>query len=250
MANQLVKAADDKMAVEYESGGQAVKLSANTVAKYLVNGNGNVNEQEIMMFLSLCKYQKLNPFLKEAYLIKYGNQPATIVTSKEALMKRAARNPAYMGHTAGITVINVNGEYEERVGGVYVKGDEDLVGGWAEVFIKGWEKPLKTAVSFGEYCLYKDGKPASNWATKPATMIRKVALAQALREAFPEDLGGMYAEEETGVTPVMDVENVEPATPAEPEPAPIQRRRPQSIKPQPVVANPANNDNIADFLFG
>ena len=30
-------------------------------------------------------------------------------------------------------------------------------------------------------------------------MIRKVALVQALREAFPEDLGGMYAAEEREV---------------------------------------------------
>ena len=36
------------------------------------------------------------------------------------------------------------------------------------------------------------------WSKKPATMIRKVALVQALREAFPANLGGMYAAEEVG----------------------------------------------------
>ena len=30
-------------------------------------------------------------------------------------------------------------------------------------------------------------------------MIKKVALAQALREAFPQDLGAMYTAEEQGV---------------------------------------------------
>jgi uncharacterized protein CbrC (UPF0167 family) len=34
------------------------------------------------------------------------------------------------------------------------------------------------------------------WKTMPATMIRKVAIVQALREAFPETLSGMYSEDE------------------------------------------------------
>ena len=33
----------------------------------------------------------------------------------------------------------------------------------------------------------------------PATMIRKTAMVQALREAFPETLGGLYIAEEQGV---------------------------------------------------
>ena len=44
----------------------------------------------------------------------------------------------------------------------------------------------------------------SNWASKPATMIRKVALVQALREAFPEDLQGMYSIEESDVPVPLD----------------------------------------------
>ena len=39
----------------------------------------------------------------------------------------------------------------------------------------------------------------SQWAKKPATMIRKVALVQALREAFPKSFGGMYIAEEQGI---------------------------------------------------
>ena len=45
----------------------------------------------------------------------------------------------------------------------------------------------------------KDGKPASKWATSPALMIRKCALVAALREAFPDILGGMYTAEEQGL---------------------------------------------------
>ena len=76
--------------VEYESNGEIVKISPTTVRKYLVSGGGNVSDQEVMMFMSLCRYQHLNPFLKEAYLIKFGNNdPATIVTGKDVFTKRA-----------------------------------------------------------------------------------------------------------------------------------------------------------------
>jgi hypothetical protein len=34
------------------------------------------------------------------------------------------------------------------------------------------------------------------WTEKPATMIRKVAIVQTLRESFPEDFQNCYMEEE------------------------------------------------------
>ena len=184
--------------VEYESGGEQVKLSPALIRKYLVSGNKEqVSDQEVMMFLMLCKHQHLNPFLREAYLIKYGEQPATIVTGKEAFMKRAMRNPSYAGYEAGVVIYDPDSGITQRVGAIVVEG-EQLVGGWARVYIRGWEHPLEVAVSFDEYCMMRNGRPASNWAVKPATMIRKVALVQALREAFPEDLGGLYTAEESG----------------------------------------------------
>lgn len=226
LQNKLAKPVnqEEKGMTEYECGGQMVKISPAMIRKYLVNGNGAVTDQEVMMFLSLCKFQKLNPFLKEAYLIKYGSQPATIVTGKEAFMKRAMRNPNYAGYEAGVVIsFPETGQLENRVGTIVLDG-EDLVGGWATVYVKGWEHPLTLTVSFEEYCQKKnDGTPMSNWATKPATMIRKVALVQALREAFPEDLGGMYTAEERGVdelpVDIIDEEIVEGeiVTPDEPK---------------------------------
>lgn len=228
--------------VEYEVGGQMVKISPTMIRKYLVSGNGSVTDQEVMMFLSLCKFQKLNPFLREAYLIKYGNQPATIVTGKEAFMKRAMRNPNYAGYEAGIVVVNdETGMLENRVGTIYLDG-ETLVGGWAKVYIKGWEQPLLMTVSFDEYCLKKDGKPASNWAIKPATMIRKVALVQALREAFPEDLGGLYtAEEKADADMPVDILTEEPVV--------IEQEEPDTEPVEPIEQAKPAKASAKDALF-
>lgn len=190
---------NDKV-VEYKCGEEIVKLSPSIIRNYLVNGNGNVTDQEVGMFLNLCRFQHLNPFLREAYLIKFGNQPATIVTGKEAITKRAMRNPTYAGQQAGIVIFHEeSGELEHRNGALLLNG-EQLVGGWAKVYVKGYQVPVEAVVSFDEYVGRKgDGTINNQWATKPATMIRKVALVQAMREAFPEDLGGLYASEEVGV---------------------------------------------------
>lgn len=194
--NSLTKKAENTGVIEYESGGQTVKLSPQMIRQYLVSGGGNVTDQEVMMFLSLCKFQRLNPFLHEAYLIKFGNSPATMVVGIEVLLKRARRQTDYVGKKAGIIVLDENGNMTEREGGFYLKS-ETIVGGWAKVFVKGYETPEYAAVAFDEYAGRKaNGELNNQWATKPATMIRKVALAHALREAFPEEMAGMYAPEE------------------------------------------------------
>lgn len=209
--------------IEYKCGEEMVKLSPSIIRNYLVNGNGNVTDQEVGMFINLCRFQHLNPFLREAYLIKFGNQPATIVTGKEAITKRAMRNPKYEGQQAGIVIFHEDsGELEHRTGSLLLNG-ERLVGGWAKVYVKGYAVPIEAVVSYDEYVGTKsDGSVNGQWAKKPATMIRKTALVQALREAFPEDLGGLYASEEMGVD--FDESSV----------APVQME--QSEEPQPQRA--------------
>lgn len=219
--NTLVKVNAADAPVKYESNGVDITLTPNMVKNYLVNGNGAVTAQEVVMFLNLCKAQRLNPFLREAYLIKYGSQPATIVTGKEVFTKRARRNKDFAGYEAGIIVQSEGGNLEYRSGTLHL-ADEQIVGGWAKVHIRGYDVPVESSVSFDEYCLKKDGHPASNWASKPGTMIRKVALVQALREAFPEDLQGMYSAEEAGTvidSAIQLDETPVPEAPIEPEPA-------------------------------
>lgn len=221
--NQLAQAQKQSAAISYKVGGQEITLNGAIVKKYLISGDSDkVTDQEIMLFLRTCQYQGLNPFLREAYLVKYGSSPAQIVTGKGALEKRAARCVRYRGFDAGIIVRKQDGTMEYRTG-TFCMPDEQLVGGWADVYVDGFAHPVKSAVSLTEY---NTGK--SVWAQKPATMIRKVAKVQALREAFPEDMAGMYEAEEYGISPddlpnepvqqdVIDV-TPEPDAPAECEP--------------------------------
>ena len=143
MANELL----DKP-VEFEVNGNDVKLTGNTVAKYLTRGNGNVSEQEVVMFINLCKFQKLNPFLNEAYLIKFGNQPAQIIVSKEAFMKRAESHPQYDGMEAGI-IVERGDEMIEIEGAVKLK-DDVLIGGWSKIYRKDRTRPVIVKVDLEE----------------------------------------------------------------------------------------------------
>ncbi len=203
-------ASEDQMNKKMEIGtfeGKPVSISPNDVRNYLVSGDSEkVTIKEIMMFMNLCKFNGLNPWLKEAYCIKYGSSPATMVVGKEAYLKRAEANPAYDGSEAGIIVFAKDGTVENRVGTFHLK-DEEVVGGWARVWRKDRSHPVTIEVSFDEYAgRTKDGQLNSQWRSKPATMIRKVALVQALREAFPGNIEGLYEAEEMSSQEPQDIE--------------------------------------------
>ena len=188
--------------VEFEVNGEAVKLSGNTVKQYLVRGNGKVSDQELVMFMNLCKFQKLNPFLNEAYLIKFGSSPAQIITSKEAFMKRAENHPKYEGFEAGI-IVERNGELIEIEGAVMLSTDK-LIGGWAKIYRSDRKHPVSSRISLAEF-----GKGQATWKDMPMNMIRKSAIVNAQREAFPEVLGALYTDEEVQDAPRQEVNNVE-----------------------------------------
>ena len=234
-----------------ESGAK-VDLSPEIVKKYLVNGQGGVTDHEVEMFIRLCQYQKLNPFLREAYLIKYGDKnPATLITGKEVFVKRAMRSPVFEGMEAGIVILREDGSFEYRPGAL-IMPSERLIGGWAKVYKKGYQRPISASASINEYAQKryitekKQYEFTGNWASKPATMIRKVALVQALREAFPEDFSGLYSVEEMPVDgdalPTAEVNLLETkpdtaqagppaAKPGKPENPPTQPKQQKPVKP-------------------
>lgn len=185
----------DEIKVVYQVGDSEVKLTPKIVQDYLVNGNAQITTPEFKLFTELCKTRKLNPFLKEAYIIKFGTQPAQIVVGKDAILKRAILHPKFNGREQGIFVVS-NGEVIERKGAFRLK-EETLVGGWAKVYRKDWDYPVYVSVGFDDVAQKKnDGTLNSQWSNHGETMVEKVALVRALREAFVEDLGGMIDEDE------------------------------------------------------
>jgi phage recombination protein Bet len=234
MSNQNTQQKEEQKAeltVVYEVDGEQVKLTPSIVQQYIVGDSGTITLPEFKFFTELCKVRKLNPFLKEAYCIKFGSNPAQIVVGKDAILKRAIVHPDYDGMESGVIVkVAETGEIIERKGTFYLKDEEKLVGGWAKVYRKNWKYPTFCSVSFDEVAQKKsNGQLNVNWAGKGATMVEKVAKVRALRETFIEDLGEMYEAEEMGVTPESKNE------PAPPEPEIITQEEPTEDQPIDVT---------------
>jgi len=181
------------------------KLTMDEIKKYICP---DATDAEAYTFMQLCNARGLNPFTKEAYLVKYKGQKtaATVIVGKDAFTKKAGQHPMFDGYEAGIIVQSeVEGVIiTERREGTFSTPDEEIVGGWSKVYRKDCTHPFMNEVSFREYVGMRknnmNGKmePNTMWSTKPGTMIRKVALVQSLREAFTEDLGGCYDSAEMG----------------------------------------------------
>ena len=186
--------------VVYQAHGESgeVSLSVDDIRNFLCP---TATLEEATMFLKVCQYQGLNPFIGDAYLVVYEGQHGrnvSIITGKDTFTKRAHRNPEFEGFQAGIVVLSAEGEIIEREG-TLIAPKESLLGGWANVFRKDCRVPFKQVATLKEF---DNGR--RNWASMKGTMIRKVALVQALREAFPEDLGTLYDSAEIGSVHLPD----------------------------------------------
>ena len=162
---------------------QVAELTLEDIRGYICK---DATDQEAFMFLKLCQARNLNPFTNEAYLVKYGSK-ATMIVGKEAFMRKAELHPQYKGFKAGVIVDDGEGSLIYREG-AFVRKGEELLGGWAEVFRKDRDHPVRAEVALKDY----ERNDSPSWKNHKATMIRKVPLVQAMREAFPSDLAGCY----------------------------------------------------------
>ena len=165
-------------------------------------------DQEAINFLQLCKYMGLNPFVRDAYLIKYGKDAdATMVVGKDAFTKRAEGHPQFSGMSAGVIVRSGDAEPIERKGSLSLDG-EKIVGGWAHVHRNDHKIPTEITVKMEEFSTGR-----GPWQKMPGTMIRKVALVTALREAFPSTFSGMYDSAEMKIDLNEQMEPIEQPPP-------------------------------------
>jgi len=124
--------ASDRAVTYQAADGQEVKLTPDIVKKYLVQGKGElVTVQELMYFLNICRARKLNPLVKDCYLVKYSeNEGAAIITSVDFFRKRARAQKDCKGWKKGVIVRTKEGQVKDSFG--LVLPDETIVGGWFE----------------------------------------------------------------------------------------------------------------------
>jgi phage recombination protein Bet len=149
--------------------------------KDLTNGEKNT-------YLQIAKAYNLNPFKREIHVSKYGNQ-MSIITGYEVYIKRAERT----GQLDGWSVVTE---------GTVAANDLKAI---VTIHRKDRSHPFTWEAIYSEYVQLKDGKPNKFWQ-KATTMIKKVAISQAFRLCFSDELGGMpYTSDE--------MENTQDTTP-------------------------------------
>lgn len=229
--NQVIQFTDE--------AGDAIQISQQDVYQYICD---KATPQEVVFFMELCRSQRLNPFKREAFLVKYGNNPASMITAEVVFERRANAHPSYKGMEYGVVYLDANGAIQKREGtATYKAAGEVLIGGWARVH-RGDRNDSYAEVSMDEY-----GKGQSVWKTMPGVMISKCAKAVALRLAFPSDFQGMYISEEMGVAPNVTEVHAE-VMPDMPTDAPESQQEPISGPVYPSKEQVDEFNNIVGEL--
>ncbi len=190
--------------VEYKPMGEtnAITLNVSMVRSFLAVKTAKgfePNDQDVVKFLMLCKARELNPWVGDAYLIGYDSQQHgptfSLITSVQALRKRAEAHPEYNGMESGVRVLKpkVEGEeqqWEDRAGDFVFPG-EQLIGAWARCHRKDRGFPEFDAINLKTF-----QRGTAIWRNDPAGMLVKCAEASVLRSAFPSQTSGLYIDGE------------------------------------------------------
>ena len=152
----------------------------NSVAK-------NTTATELAYFLSVCNTVGLNPFNKEVWCYKDYKGNLIIFTGRDGYLRKAQEHNDYAGHRSSEICANdkfsidiANARIDHQITSVTDRGE--ILGAYCIVFRKEGE-PF---IEFVDIKDYKPNKvnPYSPWSHKEAAMIKKVAEAHALKQAF------------------------------------------------------------------
>jgi len=132
-----------------------------------------LTDSEFALFAEIVKSTGLNPVTKEVWAIKAGGR-LQLMTGINGFLRIANSHPMFDGMEV---------EFDKE-------GDR-IVAATAKVYRKDRRFPAVATAFMAEY-----GKPTPIWKQMPSVMLAKCAKSLAIREAFVQELGGLYTQEE------------------------------------------------------
>src|SRR5487761_1121676 len=178
-------------------------------AALAVLGIKSASNGELAVFFHYCQRTGLDPFSRQIYMIPRREKQDGQWVEKQTIQVgidgfRVIRDR--IADRAGLDV-----EYEDTI---WYDADGQPHDVWLSpeppvacrvVVIKGGRRFPGGVRPAACAAVNKDGEMVAQWRTQPDHMIEKCAEAFALRRAFPNDLGGLYIDDEMQPSPGLQV---------------------------------------------
>lgn len=169
-------------------------------------------DSELALYLYRCREMGFDPLSGELVLRKWVGEDGpklSFITTRDALLRKAAEHPDYMGLNSGVVregdtflVDTEKGVVKHTFG---AKRGE-ILAGWAVVYHKT-RLPMVAVVDYEEYAAANSRSPV--WRSMPSAMIQKVAEVAALKRQFPVGVQVYTMEELSTETETYTPEKVE-----------------------------------------
>jgi phage recombination protein Bet len=174
----------------------------------------DLTDDELALFGEVARRRGLDPFTRQIHAVKRDGK-MSIQTGIDGFRLIAERTGQYRGQR-GPWWAGPDGEWRELWTGPGAPHAARVA-----VLRDGWPEPTYGIAHYAEY-----RAPAPMWTKMPANQLAKCAEALALRKAFPQELSGLYTDDEMAqadAPPAVQVQAVQ--TRRAPRPLPENRRR-------------------------
>ena len=155
-------------------------------------GLSNASKGDLSFFFHQAQRTGLDPFARQIYMIERGGRFG-IQTSIDGFRIIAQRSGKYAGQD-GPYWCGEDGQWVD----VWLKPTPPLAAK-VGVFHQDFHEPLYAVAKWESYA-----QSSPIWKKMPELMLAKCAESLALRKAFPNDLSGIYTDEEMSQTEVVE----------------------------------------------
>ncbi|MCR6574325.1 putative prophage LambdaCh01, recombination protein Bet [Campylobacter insulaenigrae] len=173
------------------------------IQKHFFPAGTKINKTEMEYCLSVAIKYGLDPFLRQVFFV-----PRRAKVTKDGKDVWIDKIEPLVGRDGFLAIAHKSGKFGGIKSYSEIKNCPKLVNNqWqytqdlvaiCEVYRTDSDKPFIVEVAYSEYVQKtNENKITTFWASKPDTMLKKVAESQALRKAF--NVSGLYSAEEMGI---------------------------------------------------